>query len=156
MARRRRAVKREIIPDARYHNTMVTKFINVMMYGGKRSAAEGIIYECFDMLQNKAKADPLQVFQTAIDNVKPTIEVRSKRVGGATYQVPSEVRPERQEALSMRWIITAARGRKGRPMSQRLYEEINDAANNRGGAVKKREDTHKMADANKAFAHFKW
>ena len=156
MSRRRAAEKRETIPDARYGDQVVSKFVNVMMYDGKKSAAEGIIYGAFDTIQAKTKQDPLQVFHDALKNVSPALEVRSRRVGGATYQVPVEVRTDRSRALAIRWLITAARGRNEPTMQGRLSGELMDAANNRGSAVKKREDTHKMADANRAFSHYRW
>ncbi len=156
MSRRRRADKREIVPDAKYGDLVLAKFMNSLMYDGKKSAAEGIIYGAFDTIQQKTKTEPLQVFHEALRNVSPALEVRSRRVGGATYQVPVEVRLDRARALAIRWIITAARGRNEPTMTGRLSGEILDAANNRGNAVKKREDTHKMADANRAFSHYRW
>ena len=156
MSRRHRAEKREVIPDAKYGDVVLAKFMNSIMYDGKKSAAEQIIYGAFDQIEAKAKADPLGVFKSALDNVAPAIEVRSRRVGGATYQVPVEVRPERRQALAIRWLITAARKRNETTMIDRLSGELLDAVNNRGSAVKKREDTHKMADANKAFSHYRW
>jgi small subunit ribosomal protein S7 len=156
MSRRRRADKREINPDAKFGDLVLAKFMNSLMYDGKKSAAEGIIYGAFDSIQNKTKQDPLVVFHEALRNVSPAIEVKSRRVGGATYQVPVEVRTDRARALAIRWIITAARGRSEQNMTGRLSGELMDAANNRGNAVKKREDTHKMADANRAFSHYRW
>jgi len=156
MSRRHRADKREINPDPKFGDLVVSKFMNNLMYDGKKSAAEGIVYGALDKIQAKAKQDPLQVFHEALNNVAPAIEVRSRRVGGATYQVPVEVRPERRQALAIRWIITAARGRNESTMIDRLSGELLDAANNRGTAVKKREDTHKMAEANRAFSHYRW
>jgi small subunit ribosomal protein S7 len=156
MSRRRRADKREINPDAKFGDLVLAKFMNSLMYDGKKSAAEGIIYGAFDSIQNKTKQDPLVVFHEALRNVSPAIEVKSRRVGGATYQVPVEVRTDRSRALAIRWIITAARGRSEQNMTGRLSGELMDAANNRGNAVKKREDTHKMADANRAFSHYRW
>jgi len=156
MSRRHRAEKREIIPDAKYGDEVVAKFMNSVMYAGKKSVAEQIVYGAFDQIESKLRSDPLEVFRQALDNVSPAIEVRSRRVGGATYQVPVEVRPERRQALAIRWIITAARGRNDRTMRDRLSSELMDAANNRGSAVKKREDTHRMAEANRAFAHYRW
>ncbi|HTQ12863.1 MAG TPA: 30S ribosomal protein S7 [Rhizomicrobium sp.] len=156
MSRRRRADKREIVPDAKFGDFVVAKFMNSLMYDGKKSAAEGIMYGAFDTIQQKTKQDPLQVFHEALRNVSPALEVRSRRVGGATYQVPVEVRTDRSRALAIRWLITAARGRNEPTMTGRLSGEILDAANNRGNAVKKREDTHKMADANRAFSHYRW
>ncbi len=156
MSRRRRAEKREVIPDAKYGDLIVAKFMNSLMYDGKKSAAEGIVYGAFDTIQSKTKQDPLAVFHEALRNVSPAIEVKSRRVGGATYQVPTEVRTDRSRALAIRWLITAARGRNEPTMTGRLSGEILDAANNRGSAVKKREDTHKMAEANRAFSHYRW
>jgi small subunit ribosomal protein S7 len=156
MSRRRRADKREIVPDAKYGDLVLAKFMNSLMYDGKKSAAEGIIYGAFDTIQQKTKQDPIQIFHEALRNVSPSIEVKSRRVGGATYQVPVEVRTDRARALAIRWLITAARGRNEPTMTGRLSGELMDAANNRGSAVKKREDTHKMADANRAFSHYRW
>ena len=156
MSRRHSAEKREIIPDAKFGDIVVTKFMNSIMYDGKKSAAEGIVYGAFDIIEGRAKTSPLEVFKQALDNVAPAIEVRSRRVGGATYQVPVEVRMERRQALAIRWIIQAARGRNDKTMVDRLSAELLDASNNRGNAVKKREDTHRMADANRAFSHYRW
>ena len=156
MSRRHSAEKREINPDPKFGNLVVSKFMNSLMYDGKKSAAEQIVYGAFDIIEGKTKGNPLQVFQQALDNVMPSIEVRSRRVGGATYQVPVEVRTDRSRALAIRWLITAARGRNEPTMQGRLSGELMDAANNRGSAVKKREDTHKMADANRAFSHYRW
>ena len=156
MSRRHRAEKREIIPDPKFGDVVVTKFMNSIMYDGKKSVAEAIVYGAFDIIESRAKAEPLEVFKQALDNVAPAIEVRSRRVGGATYQVPVEVRPERRQALAIRWIIQAARGRNDQPRVDRLSGELMDAANNRGNAVKKREDTHRMAEANRAFSHYRW
>ncbi|MFO1186424.1 MAG: 30S ribosomal protein S7 [Alphaproteobacteria bacterium] len=156
MSRRHAAEKREIIPDPKFGDLVVTKFMNSLMYQGKKSVAESIVYGAFDQIEKKAKTDPLRLFHDALSNVKPHIEVRSRRVGGATYQVPMEVRSERSQALAIRWLITAARNRNERTMVERLSGELMDAANNRGTAVKKREDTHKMADANRAFSHYRW
>jgi small subunit ribosomal protein S7 len=156
MSRRRKADKREILPDANFGDVVVSKFMNNLMYAGKKSSAETIVYGAFDRMQAKAKADPVKMFHDALANVKPELEVRSRRVGGATYQVPVEVRPERAQALAIRWLITASRGRSEFTMTERLANELLDAANNRGAAVKKREDTHKMAEANKAFSHYRW
>ena len=156
MSRRHSAEKREIIPEPKFGDIIVTKFMNSIMYDGKKSVAETIVYGAFDIIENRTKAEPLEVFKQALDNVAPAIEVRSRRVGGATYQVPVEVRPERRQALAIRWIIQAARGRNDKTMVDRLSAELMDAANNRGNAVKKREDTHRMAEANKAFAHYRW
>jgi small subunit ribosomal protein S7 len=156
MSRRHRAEKREIIEDAKFGDTVVTKFMNSIMYAGNKSVAEAIVYGAFDIIEAKAKSDPLQVFKQALENVAPAIEVRSRRVGGATYQVPVEVRNERRQALAIRWIITAARARNDKTMVDRLSAELLDASNNRGNAVKKREDTHRMAEANRAFSHYRW
>ena len=156
MSRRHRAEKREIIPDAKFGDVVVAKFMNTLMFEGKKSTAEGIVYGALDNVEKKAKADPIQLFRQALDNVAPSVEVRSRRVGGATYQVPVEVRTERRQALAIRWIITAARDRNDKTRVDRLSAELMDAANNRGAAVKKREDTHRMAEANRAFAHYRW
>ena len=156
MSRRHSAEKREIIPDAKFGDLVVAKFMNTIMYEGKKSIAEAIVYGAFDGIESKAKTDPLAVFRQALENVAPAVEVRSRRVGGATYQVPVEVRQERRQALAIRWIIAAARGRNDKTMVDRLSAEIMDAANNRGNAVKKREDTHRMAEANRAFSHYRW
>ncbi|MEZ5924400.1 MAG: 30S ribosomal protein S7 [Hyphomicrobiaceae bacterium] len=156
MSRRHRADKREIIPDPKYSDIVVSKFMNSIMYQGKKSVAETIVYGAFDVLEQKTRRNPIEMFHEALKNVMPTIEVRSRRVGGATYQVPVEVRPERRQALAIRWIITAARGRNENTMVDRLSNELLDAANNRGTAVKKREDTHRMAEANRAFSHYRW
>jgi small subunit ribosomal protein S7 len=156
MSRRHRAEKREIIPDPKFHDIVVTKFMNSVMYEGKKSVAETIVYGAFDIIEQKTKQSPIDVFKSALENVAPAIEVRSRRVGGATYQVPVEVRIERRQALAIRWLIAAARGRNDKTMVDRLSAELLDAANNRGNAVKKREDTHRMAEANRAFAHYRW
>ena len=156
MSRRHRAERREINPDAKYGDLIVAKFMNCLMYEGKKSVAEGIVYGAFETVEARAKRDPLRIFHDALNNVKPGIEVRSRRVGGATYQVPVEVRPERAQALAIRWLISAARARSENTMSVRLSGELLDASNNRGNAVKKREDTHRMAEANKAFSHYRW
>jgi small subunit ribosomal protein S7 len=156
MSRRRRAERREIVPDAKFGDFVLAKFMNSLMYHGKKSAAETIIYGAFDSIQQKTKQDPLVVFHEALRNVSPAIEVKSRRVGGATYQVPVEVRQDRSRALAIRWIINAARARNEPNMTGRLSGELLDAANNRGSAVKKREDTHKMAEANRAFSHYRW
>lgn len=156
MARRRIAEKREIVADAVYKSKILAKFINRLMEDGKKSTAEKICYECFNIIGKRTKKNPLDVFLTTMDNVKPTLEVRSRRVGGATYQVPTEVRPARAEALAMNWIIQFAQGRKGKPMKERLAEEIILASKGEGSAIKKKIDTHKMAEANRAFAHYKW
>ena len=156
MSRRRRADKREIIPDAKFGDLVLAKFMNSLMYDGKKSAAEGIMYGAFDVIQQKTKQDPLAVFHEALRNVSPALEVRSRRVGGATYQVPVEVRSSRRQALGIRWIIISARERNEKTMTERLSAELLDASNNRGNAVKKREDTHRMAEANRAFSHYRW
>ena len=156
MSRRHRAEKRDIIPDAKYGDVVLTKFMNSLMVDGKKSVAEGIVYGAFDIIENKTSQDPVGVFHQALENVMPAIEVRSRRVGGATYQVPVEVRPDRRRALAIRWIISAARGRNENTMIDRLSGELLDASNNRGTAVKKREDTHRMAEANRAFSHYRW
>jgi len=156
MSRRHTAEKREINPDPKFGDLIVTKFMNAIMLHGKKSVAESIVYGAFDSVQGKAKSDPLGIFHTALDNVAPHVEVRSRRVGGATYQVPVDVRPERRQALAIRWLIAAARKRNETTMIDRLSGELMDASNNRGSAVKKREDTHKMADANRAFSHYRW
>jgi small subunit ribosomal protein S7 len=156
MSRRHSAEKREIIPDPKFGDIIVTKFMNSVMYEGKKSTAERIVYGAFEIIEGKMKSDPLAVFKSALENVAPAIEVRSRRVGGATYQVPVEVRTERRQALAIRWLITAARGRNDKTMVERLSSELMDAASNRGNAVKKREDTHRMAEANRAFSHYRW
>jgi small subunit ribosomal protein S7 len=156
MARRRRAEHREIVPDAKFGDLIVAKFMNSLMYAGKKSVAENIVYGAFDTIQSKTKQDPLQIFHEALRNVSPALEVRSRRVGGATYQVPVEVRQDRSRALAIRWLINASRARNEPTMTGRLSGELMDAANNRGSAVKKREDTHKMAEANRAFSHYRW
>ncbi|CAG0986029.1 MAG: 30S ribosomal protein S7 [Rhizobiaceae bacterium] len=156
MSRRHSAEKREINPDPKFGDLVVTKFMNAVMYDGKKSIAETIVYGALDQIQAKTRQEPVTVFRQAIDNVAPHVEVRSRRVGGATYQVPVDVRPERRQALAIRWLITAARNRNETTMVDRLSGELLDAANNRGTAVKKREDTHKMAEANRAFAHYRW
>ena len=156
MSRRRRPEKREILPDPKFGDVILSKFMNSVMLDGKKAVAEGILYSALDTIEQRAKRDPLQVFHDALNNVRPGIEVRSRRVGGATYQVPVEVRPERSQALAIRWLISAARGRSENTMEERLSGELLDAANNRGVSVKKREDTHRMADANKAFSHYRW
>jgi len=156
MSRRHSAEKREVIPDPKYGDLVVSKFMNSVMYHGKKSAAEGIVYGAFDVIEGRAKQDPVAVFHQALENVMPAIEVRSRRVGGATYQVPVEVRPDRRQALAIRWLIAAARARNERTMVERLSGELLDASNNRGSAVKKREDTHRMAEANRAFSHYRW
>ena len=156
MPRRGTVPKREVLPDPLYNSALVTKFINSMMYGGKRAITQSIMYEAFNQVQSKTQEDPLKVFKRAMDNVKPSLEVKSRRVGGATYQVPVEISFERQESLALRWIVDAAGSRKGVPMRDALAAEIIDAYNNTGSVVKKKEDTHKMAQANRAFAHYRW
>jgi small subunit ribosomal protein S7 len=156
MSRRHRAEKREVIEDAKFGDVVLAKFMNSIMYDGKKSVAEAIVYGALDQVEAKAKSDPIAVFRQALDNVAPAIEVRSRRVGGSTYQVPTEIRSSRRTALGIRWLISYARQRPEKGMAKKLAAEFLDAANNRGAAVKKREDTHKMADANKAFAHFRW
>ena len=156
MSRRHSADKREIIPDAKFGDVILTKFMNSIMYDGKKSVAEAIVYGAFDIIEGKTRQEALPVFRAALENVAPAIEVRSRRVGGATYQVPVEVRMERRQALAIRWIITAARARNDKTMVDRLSAELLDASNNRGNAVKKREDTHRMAEANRAFSHYRW
>lgn len=154
--RRRRPVKREILPDPKFGSKLVSKFINTMMLKGKKGVAERIFYDAMDIIANKTEKDPVEVFNQSIENVKPQVEVKSRRVGGATYQVPVEIRPERRQALALRWIINYSRARSEKTMYQRLAGELIDAFNNTGASIKKREDTHKMAEANKAFAHYKW
>src|SRR6202051_1619261 len=156
MSRRHSAEKREILPDPKFGNVVVTKFMNSIMYAGKKSVAETIVYGAFEMIEGKTKQSPITVFEQALDNVMPSIAVRSRRVGGATYQVPVEVRHDRRQALGIRWIISAARERNEKTMTERLSAELLDASNSRGNAVKKREDTHRMAEANRAFAHYRW
>ncbi|HVJ94913.1 MAG TPA: 30S ribosomal protein S7 [Labilithrix sp.] len=156
MPRRREVPKRRIIPDPKYKDKLVSKFTNTLMFDGKKAVAEGILYGAFDVIGDRFKEDPVEVFRKALDNVKPKLEVKSRRVGGATYQVPVEVRPERRVALAMRWLVTYARDRGEKTMRERLAGEFVDAAQGRGNAVKKKDDTHKMAEANKAFAHYRW
>ena len=158
MSRRHRAEKREILPDAKFGDVVITRFMHALMYDGKKSAAEGIVYGALEVLKKRggSSADPVRMFHEALDNVKPAVEVRSRRVGGATYQVPVEVRTDRRQALAIRWIIDASRKRGEQTMEDRLSNELMDAVNNRGAAVKKREDTHRMAEANKAFSHYRW
>ncbi len=156
MPRRREVPKREIMPDAKYKSQRLAKFINKLMYDGKKSLAERILYTALDIIRERTKEDPLRVFEKALDNVRPSVEVKSRRVGGSTYQVPVEIRPERRQALAMRWIITFARNRGEKTMAERLAAELMDAAAGRGASVKKKEDTHRMAEANKAFAHYRW
>ncbi len=154
--RRRRPPKREILPDPKYGSKLVSKFVNCMMLRGKKGVSESIFYRAMDILQEKTDKDPIEVFVQALENVKPVVEVKSRRVGGATYQVPIEIRPERRQALGIRWIINYSRARSENTMYQRLAGELMDAFNNTGTSIKKKEDTHKMAEANKAFAHYKW
>jgi len=156
MSRRHRAEKRDILPDPKFGDVILSKFMNVLMYAGRKSIAEGIVYGAMDRIQQRGGQDPIRVFHDALGNVRPDIEVRSRRVGGATYQVPVEVRPIRGQALAIRWLIVASRARSEPTMTDRLANEFLDAANNRGAAVKKREDTHRMAEANKAFSHYRW
>jgi small subunit ribosomal protein S7 len=156
MSRRRAAEKRDVLPDPKYGDRMLTKFTNSLMMDGKKSVAEKIIYGAFEIMEKKSGQDPVKLFHEAIDNVKPSVEVRSRRVGGATYQVPIEVRTERRQALAIRWLVDISRKRSEHTMTERLSAELLDAANNRGSAVKKREDTHRMAEANKAFSHYRW
>ena len=156
MSRRHSAERRDILPDAKFGDRVVTKFMNNLMHDGKKSVAEGIAYGALGRVEQRLRRPPVEVFHEALDNVKPSVEVRSRRVGGATYQVPVEVRPERRRALAIRWLVNAARKRGEHTMTEKLAGELLDASNNRGTAVKKREDTHKMADANKAFSHYRW
>ena len=156
MPRRRRPDKREIAPDPRYGSDELSRFINKVMMGGKKTTAQRIVYEAMDLLEEETKQSPLDVFRAAMQRATPQLEVKPRRVGGATYQVPIEVRSTRREALGMRWLVNSARARTGRPMSQRLYEELLDASRGQGAAVKRREDLHRMADANKAFVHYRW
>jgi small subunit ribosomal protein S7 len=156
MPRRREVPKRNIIPDPKFKDKLVSKFMNTLMYSGKKATAEGILYGAFDVIKDRFKDDPIEVFRKALDNVKPKLEVKSRRVGGATYQVPVEVRPERRVALAMRWLVAYSRERGEKTMEERLAAEFVDASAGRGNAVKKKDDTHKMAEANKAFAHYRW
>ena len=156
MSRRRKAIKRQIMPDPKYNDKIVSKFTSCLMYDGKRSTAEKIVYGAFEVILKKVGAEPIKVFHEALENVQPQLEVRSRRVGGATYQVPVEVRSDRSQALAIRWIINSSRSRSEKSMIDRLGAELIDASSNKGNSVKKREDTHKMADANKAFAHYRW
>lgn len=156
MSRRHAAEKRKVLPDAKYKDLVVTKFMNALMLDGKKSAAERIVYGAFEIVESKGQSDAVKTFHEAIENVKPSVEVRSRRVGGATYQVPVEVRNERRQALAIRWLVEMSRKRSENTMMERLSAELLDAANNRGAAVKKREDTHRMAEANKAFSHYRW
>lgn len=156
MPRKGEVRRREVLPDPKYHDRTVTKFVNAIMTGGKKSLAERTLYGAFDLIAERTKEDAIGIFRRALDNVKPIVEVRSRRVGGATYQVPIEVRPARRNSLGMRWLVQQARGRSEKSMAERLAAEFIDAANNRGAAIKKKEDTHRMAEANKAFAHYRW
>jgi small subunit ribosomal protein S7 len=156
MPRKGRVAKRDILSDPKYHSKLVAKFTNGMMWKGKKSIAEAILYGALDIMAEKTNEDPLKLFEKAVDNVKPIVEVRSRRVGGSTYQVPVEIRPERRQALAIRWLIQFARPRGEKSMKEKLAAELLDAANNKGSAVKKKEDTHRMAEANKAFAHYRW
>jgi small subunit ribosomal protein S7 len=156
MSRKHKAEQRQVLPDPRFQDVVVTKFINGLMIGGKKSTAEKIFYGALELIENKLGEEPLKVFKKALSNVKPAVEVKSRRIGGATYQIPVEVRPSRRQSLAIRWIREYSRGRAGKTMIDRLADELIDAANNRGGSVKKREDVYKMAEANKAFAHLKW
>lgn len=156
MPRKRSIDKREILPDPKYGDRLLAKFVNGLMSKGKKSTAENIIYSALDIIADKAKDDPLKIFRAAMENVKPLVEVKSRRVGGSTYQIPVEIRPDRRNALSMRWLISYARQRSEKSMEEKLAAEFLDAANNRGASIKKKEDTHKMAEANKAFSHYRW
>jgi small subunit ribosomal protein S7 len=156
MPRKRLVARRELGPDPKYHSQLVSKFVSSLMRRGKKSLAQSILYGAFDIIKQKSKEDPLPLFQKAVNNVKPVVEVRSRRVGGSTYQVPTEVRPSRGQALSFRWIITLAKARGEKTMAAKLAGELMDAASNKGAAAKKKEDTHRMAEANKAFAHYRW
>ena len=156
MSRKRKAPVRKVYPDPKFHSEVISKFINSIMYDGKRTTAEKIMYDALEKIKEKSKEDPLKIFNSAISNVKPNLEVRSRRVGGATYQVPVEVKSNRGQALALRWLMDATRKRKNRTMSEKLYWELTEASQNKGSAIKKREDTHKMAESNKAFAHFRW
>ncbi len=156
MPRRREVPKRKILPDPRYHDVTIAKFMNVLMRDGKKSTAERIVYGAFDVIHDRTREDPVRVFHKALENAKPAVEVKSRRVGGSTYQVPVEVRPSRQTALAIRWLIDFARKRPGKQMAEKLANELIEASHDRGGAIKKKEDTHRMAEANKAFAHYRW
>ena len=156
MSRKKQAPKRIFYPDPKYGSTVLAKFINFVMFDGKKSTAERIIYTTFDMIKNKTKEDPIKVFNDAINNIRPNLEVRSRRVGGATYQVPVEVKTKRSQTLALRWLLEASRKRKNKTMSDKLFNELMDASQKKGSAIKKREDTHRMAESNKAFAHFRW
>ena len=156
MPRRREVPKRQILPDPKFHDVKIAKFMNCLMFDGKKAVAEGIVYGAFDVIYERTKEDPVRVFHKALENARPQVEVKSRRVGGSTYQVPVEVRPDRQTALAMRWLIDFARKRPGKRMSEKLANELIEASHSRGGALKKKEDTHRMAEANKAFAHYRW
>ena len=156
MSRKKSQPKKDLVPDPKFNSTIIPKLINNLMYDGKRGIASKIVYDAIEKIKTKSKDEPINIFNEAINNIKPTVEVRSRRVGGATYQVPVEVKPNRGQALALRWIIDATRKRKNKTMSEKLYFEIIDASQNKGSAIKKREDTHKMAESNKAFAHFRW
>ncbi|MBE9529560.1 MAG: 30S ribosomal protein S7 [Proteobacteria bacterium] len=156
MPRKGNVPKREVLPDPRYDDKVVTKFMNRLMSHGKKSKAEGVLYGAFDIIEEKLSTDPLKIFKKALENVRPAVEVKSRRVGGATYQVPVEVRPDRKVALALRWIVSHTRSRNEKTMAEKLAGELIDASNGKGGSVKKREDTHRMAEANKAFAHYRW
>jgi small subunit ribosomal protein S7 len=156
MSRKHQAPQREVLPDPKYNDILITKVINTLMYDGKKSTAEAIFYEAMDLIEKKTGEEGIKVFKKAMNNIKPAVEVKSRRIGGATYQVPVEVRPNRKQSLALRWLRDYSRTRAGKTMVDRLADELIDAANNRGGAVKKREDVYKMAEANKAFAHLKW
>ena len=156
MTRKSSAHKRNFYPDSRYGSLILSKFINFIMYDGKKTSAEKIIYTAFDQIKKKTKEDPIKIFNEAISNIRPNLEVRSRRVGGATYQVPQEVKSKRSQTLALRWLLEATRKRKNKSMSDKLFNELMDASQNKGAAIKKREDTHKMAESNKAFAHFRW
>ncbi len=156
MSRKKRAPKRIFYPDAKYQSLVLSKFINFIMYDGKKTSAEKIIYNALNEIKNKTKEDPIKVFNEAINNIRPNLEVRSRRVGGATYQVPVEVKTKRSQTLALRWLLEASRKRKNKTMSEKLFNELMDAFQKKGAAIKKREDTHKMAESNKAFAHFRW
>tara|TARA_B100000029_G_C17228768_1_gene834545 strand:+ start:174 stop:644 length:471 start_codon:yes stop_codon:yes gene_type:complete len=156
MSRKKRAPKRVLYPDPKYGSLTLSKFVNFMMYDGKKASAEKIVYSAFDQIKNKTKKDPIEIFNTAISNIRPNLEVRSRRVGGATYQVPVEVKTKRSHTLALRWLLDASRKRRNKTMSEKLFNELMDASQNKGSAIKKREDTHKMAESNKAFAHYRW
>ena len=156
MSRKKTQPKKNIVPDPKFNSTIIPKLINNIMYDGKRGVAAKIVYDAIEKIKTKSKDEPINIFNEAINNIKPTVEVRSRRVGGATYQVPVEVRPKRSQALALRWLIDASRKRKDKTMSDKLFNEIFDAYNNKGSSIKKKEDTHKMAESNKAFAHFRW